>query len=67
MIEGPAQDDQFVLEARMATQAPEIDGVVYLTEDVGEPGDFVEVQIEEAMGFDLVALPVKRSSRLPVL
>jgi ribosomal protein S12 methylthiotransferase len=67
MIEGPAQDDQFVLEARMATQAPEIDGVVYLTEDVGEPGDFVEVEIEEAMGFDLVGLPAKRSARLPVL
>jgi ribosomal protein S12 methylthiotransferase len=67
MIEGPAQDDQFVLEARMATQAPEIDGVVYLTEDVGVPGDFVDVTIDEAMGFDLVASPIVRSATLPVL
>ncbi|MFZ5863372.1 MAG: 30S ribosomal protein S12 methylthiotransferase RimO [Nitrospirota bacterium] len=67
MIEGPAQDAQFVLEARMATQAPEIDGVVYLTEDVGEPGDVVEVTIDEAMGFDLVASPLVRSSKLTVL
>jgi ribosomal protein S12 methylthiotransferase len=67
MIEGPAQDDQFVLEARMATQAPEIDGVVYLSEDVGEPGDFVEVAIDEAMGFDLVARPVTLTARLPMI
>lgn len=67
MIEGQAQDEQFVLEARMATQAPEIDGVVYLTEDVGEPGDFIQVEIEEAMGFDLVASPLERSAKLPVL
>jgi ribosomal protein S12 methylthiotransferase len=67
MIEGPAQDDQFALEARMATQAPEIDGVVYLTQDVGEPGDFVEVEIDEAMGFDLVASALVRSAKLPVL
>jgi ribosomal protein S12 methylthiotransferase len=67
MIEGPAQDDQFVLESRMATQAPEIDGVVYLSEDAGEPGDFVEVEIDEALGFDLVGAPVVRAISLPVL
>jgi ribosomal protein S12 methylthiotransferase len=68
MIEGPAQDDQFALEARMATQAPEIDGVVYLDETVGEPGDFVDVEITEALGYDLAARPVTPSVlRLPVL
>ena len=66
MIEGPAQDDQFVLEARMATQAPEIDGVVYLDQDVGEPGDFIEVGITEALGYDLVARPIAPPARLPV-
>jgi tRNA A37 methylthiotransferase MiaB len=67
MIEGPAQDDQFALEARLATQAPEIDGVVYLAEDVGEPGDVVEVEITEAMGYDLVATLVPSRRALPVL
>jgi ribosomal protein S12 methylthiotransferase len=67
MIEGPAQDAQFILEARMATQAPEIDGAVYLDEDLGEPGDMVEVEITEALGYDLVARPVAPSARLPVL
>jgi hypothetical protein len=41
--------------------------VVYLTEDVGVPGDFVDVTIDEAMGFDLVASPIVRSATLPVL
>jgi ribosomal protein S12 methylthiotransferase len=67
MIEGSAQDEQFSLEARMATQAPEIDGVVYLNDDAGEPGDFVEVEITEALGYDLTALPVVPAVRLPVI
>lgn len=67
MIEGPAQDDQFVMESRMATQAPEIDGVVYLSDDVGEPGDFVEVEIAEALGYDLAARSIASPTRLPVI
>lgn len=67
MIEGPAQDEQFALEARIATQAPEIDGVVYLEEMAGEPGDFVEVEITEALGYDLVARPTVPSRHLPVI
>jgi ribosomal protein S12 methylthiotransferase len=67
MIEGPAQDDQFALEARLATQAPEIDGVVYLTEGGVEPGEFVEAEITEAMGYDLVATLVPSRRALSVL
>jgi ribosomal protein S12 methylthiotransferase len=67
MIEGPAQDDQFVLESRLATQAPEIDGVVYLDQDIGEPGDVLDVEITEALGYDLVARPISPSGRLPVI
>lgn len=67
MIEGPAQDDQFALEARLATQAPEIDGVVYLTEGGAEPGKFVEAEITEAMGYDLVATLVPSRRALSVL
>jgi ribosomal protein S12 methylthiotransferase len=67
MIEGPAQDEQFVLEARMATQAPEIDGVVYLDEDLGEPGELVEVEITEALGYDLLARSTAASRTLRVI
>lgn len=67
LVEGPAQDDQFMLEARMATQAPEIDGVVYLAEDAAEPGEFVEVEMTEALGYDLVGRAVSARQRLPVM
>ena len=67
MIEGPAQDDQFALEARLATQAPEIDGVVYLAEGGAEPGEFMEAEITEAMGYDLVATLVPSRRALSVL
>ncbi|MEO6666133.1 MAG: radical SAM protein, partial [Nitrospiria bacterium] len=69
LIDGPSQDDQFVLEGRMATQAPEIDGVVYLSEDAAEPGEFVEVEVTEALGYDLVGQVVAAppTRRLPML
>jgi ribosomal protein S12 methylthiotransferase len=67
MIEGRAQDDEFTLEGRMATQAPEIDGVVYVSEEGIGPGDFVEVEITEALGHDLVASLVSPRRALPVL
>ncbi len=67
MIEGPAQDDAFAFEGRMATQAPEIDGVVYVSEHGVEPGEFVEVEITEALGYDLVAALVSPCRALPVL
>lgn len=67
LVEGPAQDDQFTLEARLATQAPEIDGVVYLSDDAGEPGEFIEVELTEALGYDFVGQAVASRKRLPVL
>ncbi len=66
LIDGPAQDDEFALEGRMATQAPEIDGVVYVTDDGADAGDFVDVEITEAMGYDLVAILVPSRRALPV-
>ena len=67
LIDGPSQEAEFALEGRMATQAPEIDGVVYFSEAVAEPGEFVEVDVTEAVGYDLVATarPVHRA--LPML
>ena len=67
LIDGPSLEAEFALEGRMATQAPEIDGVVYFTEAIAEPGEFVEADITEAVGYDLVAMarPVHRV--LPML
>ena len=46
--------EDLALIARMQTQAPEIDGVVYLSETEAAPGEFVEVTITDAREYDLM-------------
>jgi ribosomal protein S12 methylthiotransferase len=58
LLEGKSKESDLLLEGRMETQAPEIDGSV-LINDVPEgveprPGDFVTVEITEAHDYDLV-------------
>ena len=58
LLEGRSKQSDLLLEGRMATQAPEIDGSV-LINDVREglevqPGDFVTVEITEAHEYDLI-------------
>ena len=43
-----------ILFGRLSTQAPEIDGVVYLSETEARPGEFVDVAIIDGMEYDLV-------------
>lgn len=58
IVDGVSEEHDFVLEGRHYGQAPEIDGVVYLSfEHGGEiptPGDFVDVQIQDATAYDLL-------------
>ena len=58
LLEGRSKESDLLLEGRMETQAPEIDGSV-LINDVAEGveprvGDFVSVEITEAQDYDLV-------------
>ena len=56
MIDGPSADHDLVLKGRLATQAPDIDASVFLTEcdpSAFRPGDFAEVEIVEARDYDL--------------
>ncbi|MFP5263826.1 MAG: 30S ribosomal protein S12 methylthiotransferase RimO [Blastocatellia bacterium] len=58
LLEGRSKESDLLLEGRMETQAPEIDGSV-LINDVPEgadvrPGDFVTVEITGAHDYDLV-------------
>jgi ribosomal protein S12 methylthiotransferase len=64
VVDGPSPDHDLVLKARLATQAPDIDSSLYLTDcdpSAYRAGDFVEVEIVGARDYDLVARP------LPVL
>jgi ribosomal protein S12 methylthiotransferase len=61
VVDGPASEHALVLRGRLPTQAPDIDASVYLSEcdpSAFRGGDFVEVEIVEARGYDLVARPV---------
>jgi ribosomal protein S12 methylthiotransferase len=46
--------EDMALIGRLSTQAPEIDGVVYLSETEAEPGEFVEVTITDVTEYDLM-------------
>lgn len=57
LIEGPSQETDLLWEARLATQAPEIDGVCYVN-DFGSatprPGEIRTLRVTEAHDYDLV-------------
>jgi ribosomal protein S12 methylthiotransferase len=60
VVDGPSADHDLVLRARLATQAPDIDAGVYLTEcdpSALRAGDFVEVELVGARDYDLLARP----------
>jgi ribosomal protein S12 methylthiotransferase len=52
LVEGP-DGHQNAFRGRLQTQAPEIDGAVFLKGDA-HPGDWVEVRITRALPYDLV-------------
>jgi len=59
LLEGISQESELLLQARLESQAPEIDGQV-LINDVPEgfaaqPGDFIQIEITEAHEYDLIA------------
>ncbi|MCP5117334.1 MAG: 30S ribosomal protein S12 methylthiotransferase RimO, partial [bacterium] len=77
LVEGPSRETELLWEARLATQAPEIDGVCYINDDSGfqlRPGEIRTLRISEAHDYDLVGAIVDAPPRdapqpvsLPVL
>jgi ribosomal protein S12 methylthiotransferase len=69
LIEGPSPDSDLVWQARLATQAPEIDGVCYISDPGEHPlrsGEIRQMRITAAHDYDLTgglvdaALPASR-------
>jgi ribosomal protein S12 methylthiotransferase len=57
LVEGPSKDTDLLWEARLTTQAPEIDGVCYINDfGPGEPksGEIRKLRVTEAHDYDLV-------------
>jgi ribosomal protein S12 methylthiotransferase len=60
MVDGAAPESEHILVGRLATQAPDIDGVVYLTDlpdpaNPPKPGTLIPVEIQSSGDYDLVA------------
>jgi ribosomal protein S12 methylthiotransferase len=55
--------EDMALIGRLETQAPEIDGVVYLTETEAEPGTFIEATITDATEYDLMGTTRQGSTK----
>ena len=57
LVEGPSQETDLLWEARLATQAPEIDGVALINDVEGSeprPGEIRRLRVTEAHDYDLV-------------
>ncbi len=66
LVEGPSPESEHLLVGRHEGQAPDIDGVVYINDGFGYPGEFVTVEVTEAHDYDLVGRVVDRPERKPV-
>ena len=53
LVEEAGGSDKFLISGRMQTQAPEIDGVVYIEKSEVRAGDMLPVKITKAMEYDL--------------
>jgi ribosomal protein S12 methylthiotransferase len=61
MVDGPSPEHELVMRGRTEGQAPEIDGVTYLSEidpDSVRPGDLLSGIVVDARGYDLVVRPL---------
>jgi ribosomal protein S12 methylthiotransferase len=57
LVEGVSADSDLLWQARLPSQAPEIDGICYINDDNGQPlraGEFRMLRITEAHDYDLV-------------
>ncbi|HEY1418746.1 MAG TPA: 30S ribosomal protein S12 methylthiotransferase RimO [Myxococcaceae bacterium] len=66
LVEGPSPESEHLLVGRHEGQAPDIDGVVYINDGFGYPGEFVTVEVTEAHDYDLVGRVVDRPERRAV-
>ena len=54
LVDGVSEETDLLLQGRSMSQAPEIDGITYINDGWANPGDLVELKIEEVHNYDLV-------------
>ena len=61
IVEGPSDEHEYLLDGRLQSQAPEIDGRLLITDAGGRtlfPGDIVRVRIEKTFDYDVTGVVV---------
>lgn len=53
LVEGVSEETELLLQGRHRGQAPDIDGLTYITEGTAAPGDVVRVRIDQAGDYDV--------------
>lgn len=54
LVTGVSEETELLFEGRLATQAPEVDGIVYINDGEVKPGTIQWVEITESHDYDLV-------------
>ena len=54
VVDGPSEETELLLQGRMATQAPEIDGVVLINDGKAQIGEKVWVEVTDSHDYDLI-------------
>jgi ribosomal protein S12 methylthiotransferase len=61
IVDGPSAEHELVLRGRLASQAPDIDAAVFLTDcdpSSCRTGEFADVEVVGTSGYDLIARPI---------
>ncbi len=70
LVEGPSRETDLLWEARLSTQAPEIDGVALINDFEGaepHPGEIRRLRVTEAHDYDLVGTLLAPTETTPPL
>lgn len=62
LVEGVSDETDLLLEGRLASQAPEVDGCVLINQGMGQMGEIMDVRITEAHPYDLVGEIVENAN-----
>lgn len=53
LVEGLSKESDLLLQGRHQGQAPDIDGLTYITSGTASPGDVVQIRVDQASDFDI--------------
>ena len=60
LVEGSSPETEHLLVGRYEGQAPDVDGITYINDGMGYPGEIVTVEVTQTADYDLVGRIVER-------